>query len=198
MQIQWLGYSAFRFQSDGTTVITDPIDALSGTKINKQGAAIVIASNRDTDPASAVIGTPFTIEAPGEYEVKSVFVRGVAAGKATIYVITIDDVHIAFLGGVAIKELSEAQLGLLEGSDILILPVGGGPVTSAKDAVAIINQIEPRLVIPSYYKISGSKGLDSVEVFLKEYSAPREEMEKLKVSRKDLPQEDTRVVILKS
>src|SRR3989344_921843 len=107
MQIQWLGYSAFRFQSDGTTVITDPVDALSGTKINKQGAAIVIASNHDTDPASAVIGSPFTIEAPGEYEVKSVFVRGVAAGRSTIYGITIDDVYIAFLGGVAIKELSE-------------------------------------------------------------------------------------------
>ena len=197
MQIQWLGYSAFRFQSDGTTVISDPVDALSGTKINKQGAAILIASNSDTDTASAVIGTPFTIEAPGEYEVKSVFVHGLAAGRSTIYVITIDDVHIAFFGGVAIKELSEAQLGLLEGSDILIVPVGGGQVTSAKDAVAIINQIEPRLVIPSYYKISGSKGLDSVEVFLKEYSAPREEMDKLKVSRKDLPQEDTRVVILK-
>lgn len=197
MQISWFGYGSFRLQNDGTSLITDPVETAFSFSINRQGADIVVASNPDSDPASAISGSPFVIKGPGEYEVKSIFVHGIPAGGRVVYAITIDDIAIAFLGGARLKDIGAAQLEVLEGSDILIVPVGGGSVASAKDAVELINQIEPRIVIPSYYKISGSKGLDSVDVFLKEYSAPREDVEKLKLHRRDLPQEDTRVVLLK-
>ena len=196
MQISWFGYSAFRIQNDGTTVITDPSDAGMNFSISKHQADIVVCSTSDisTDPIG---GKPFIITTPGEYEVKSVFVHGIRSNSSAIYLITVDDIGIAFMGHAKFSELSEKQLEVMEGADILLMPVGGGSASSAKDAVRIINQIEPRIVVPSYYRISGSKGLDSVEVFLKEYQAAREETEKLKVNKKDLMQEDTRVVILK-
>lgn len=197
MQISWLGYSAFRLQSDGTTVITSPTDALSGFKINRQGADIVIATSEGDASADAISGKPFVIDGPGEYEIKSVFTYGVSSNGSTLYMIRMDDISVAFIGAIHLKELTDKELSVVEGADILIVPVGGNTVCGAKEAATIINQIEPRIVIPSHYKISGSKGLDSVEAFLKEYSAPKEEMEKLKVSRKDLVTEDTKVVILK-
>jgi L-ascorbate metabolism protein UlaG (beta-lactamase superfamily) len=198
MQISWLGYSAFRLQSDGTVVIINPVDTASGFKINKQGADIVITSSEGEVAAEAISGSPFVIDGPGEYEVKSVFTYGVSSNGSTLYMIKMDDVSVAYIGAVKLKELTDKELTVLEGADILILPVGGGSVTGPKEAGAIINQIEPRIVIPSYYKISGSKGLESVEVFLKEYSAPHETMEKLKISKKELISEDTKIIVLKN
>ncbi len=198
MQISWLGYGAFRLQSDGTVVIINPVDPDLGFKINKQGADILVTTTDAATAAEAISGSPFVIDGPGEYEVRSVFTYGVASHSSTLYMIKMDDVSIAYIGPVKIKELSDTELAVLEGADILILPVGGGLGTGPKEAAAIINQIEPRIVIPSYYKISGSKGLESIESFLKEYSAPHETMEKLKVSKKELLSEDTKVVVLKN
>lgn len=197
MQISWLGYNSYRFQSNGTTLITNPYDPVAEYKINRQGADIVVASHDVKEVFDAVSGNPFFITQPGEYEVKSIFVYGVPSASATLYRLTIESVSIAFIGSVKLKELTDAQLEVVEGADILIVPVGGGSVSNAKEAAQIINQIEPRIVIPSFYKISGSKGLDSIEVFLKEYSAPHEEVDKLRIQKKELLSEDTKVVIIK-
>ena len=197
MQISWFGYSAFRIQSEGTTLITDPVDQASKFKINKQGANIVVASHEDDALGSAVSGNPFIISGPGEYEIQSVFVQGVTVNGATVYVMTIEGISIAYVGALRVRELTGEQLSALEGVDILIVPVGGGSVCGAKEAVQIINQIEPRIVIPSYYKIAQSKGLDAVQIFLKEYAAPAEETDKFKIKKKDLPQEDTKVIVIK-
>lgn len=201
MQISWLGYSAFRLQENGITILTNPYDQASNFRIHKQAADIVISSQgrktKGHEAAEAVSGKPMVIASPGEYEIKGVFIYGLPQGDQTIYLLTVDGISVAFLGTVKLKELSQAQLEVMEGADVLIIPVGGGVVTSAKDAAHIINQIEPRIVIPAHYKMTGSKGLDSVDAFLKEYSAPHETIEKLKLHKKDLAHEDTKVVVLK-
>ncbi len=198
MQISWLGYGAFRLQSDGTVVMINPVDPAYGFKINKQGADIVITTSVSAEAREAISGSPFVIDGPGEYEVKSVFTYGVANNGSTLYMIKMDDISVAYIGAMKLKELTDKELSVLEGADILIVPVGGGSVNGPKEAATIINQIEPRIVIPAYFKISGSKGLESVESFLKEYSAPHEAMDKLKISKKDLMSEDTKVVVLKN
>lgn len=197
MQISWLGYSAFRVSSGRVTILINPYDQAANFKIHKQGADIIVSSNTRPEIAKVVSGSPFIITEPGEYEVKSVYIHGRSWNGHTLYLITTEDITLACIGPVKMKELSGKQLELIEGVDMLIVPVGGGPTCSAKEAVQVINQIEPRIVIPSYYKLSGSKGLSPISAFLKEYSAPHEEVEKLKINKKDLIQEDTRVVILK-
>lgn len=206
MQISWLGYSSFRLQDNGITVITDPFDPDSKFRINKQGADVVIAGEKTSETGQSVSGNPFIIEGPGEYEVKSVFIQGLPSGSSsdaaraatkTIYLITRDAISIAFIGAARVKELSDEQLEVLEGADLLIVPVGGGPVCTAKEAAHLINQIDPRVVIPCYYKVSGSKGLESLDAFLREYAAPHETTDKLKVHKKDLQHEDTKIIIFK-
>lgn len=198
MNISWLGYNAFRLQHNGTTIITNPCETQMKFKINRQSADILLSSfSADSDTRESVSGNPFVIDSPGEYEIKSVFVYGVPAGEATMYLLTTDDLRLAFIGSTKLKELSDSQLEVLEGADVLIIPVGGGTVCSASEAAAIINQIEPRVVIPSYYR-QGKGTLDPVDKFFKEYSAPTEEVEKFKVSRRDLLKEETKIVILKA
>lgn len=197
MQISWLGYSAFRITSGGITVIVNPYDPESGFKINRQSADIVVSSIDHPEVAKSVSSAGLVIVKPGEYEVRSVFVYGISYSAVTLYLLTIDAMSIACIGPVKVKELSDEQLEVVEGADILTVPVGGGPVCSAKEAVQIINQVEPRIVIPSHYKTKGTRGLDGIDKFLKEYSASHEEVDKLKLHKKDLPQEDTRVVVIK-
>jgi len=49
-----------------------------------------------------------------------------------------------------------------------------------------------------HYKISGvNLKIDGVDKFLKEFGVTQpEKMDKLKISKKDLPQEETKVIIL--
>jgi len=96
------------------------------------------------------------------------------------------------LGEFGHQVLSDQDLELIEGADILILPVGGGDLTTAKEAVKIISQVEPRIVIPSCHQA------DSIALFIKEFGVKPEEMDKLKISKKDLPQEDIKLIILKT
>jgi L-ascorbate metabolism protein UlaG (beta-lactamase superfamily) len=65
--------------------------------------------------------------------------------------------------------------------------------------VEVINQLEPRVVIPMHYQIDGLKlpeQLDNLEKFIKELGIAPEYEEKLKISKKDLPADATKLVIL--
>jgi L-ascorbate metabolism protein UlaG (beta-lactamase superfamily) len=75
--------------------------------------------------------------------------------------------------------------------------VGGKYTINAAKAVEVISQIEPRIVIPMHYKIPGLKAdVDGVEKFIKELGLKPRNEEKLKISKKDLPQEDMELVVL--
>ena len=81
----------------------------------------------------------------------------------------------------------------------MILPVGGGDLTTAKEASKIIQQVEPRVVIPNCHKAgSGKLKADSVTDFIKEFGVKPVEEEKYKIKKKDLPQEDVQLIILKT
>jgi len=93
--------------------------------------------------------------------------------------------------------LDNGQLEKLAGTDILLIPVGGKYTLDAKKAVEVISQIEPRIVIPMHYKIKDLKiDIDPVDKFIKEIGVEPTYEEKLKISKKDLPQEDMELVIL--
>lgn len=198
MQINWFGYGAFKIQENNVNVIFDPVVSGSNFKLRKGSADILLLSHKRTkDDLACVPDEAFVIDSPGEYEIKGVFITGIAYNSnSTMYLLTIDNTSIVWLGPVQNKYLANGMLEKIKDPDILMIPVGGGEVLSAKEASGIINQLEPRLVIPAYYQIKGSKGLEPVDKFLKEYGAPKETLDKLKISHKDLLSEDTRVVVI--
>ncbi|MBI3626476.1 MBL fold metallo-hydrolase, partial [Candidatus Uhrbacteria bacterium] len=91
------------------------------------------------------------------------------------------------------------QIEALAQVDVLLVPIGGGDTLGYKEAMELINEIEPRVVVPMHYQIPGQKtSLDGVAKFAKEMSVSADaEEDKLKLSRKDLPEENTKTVILK-
>lgn len=215
MQIIWHGHSCFKIQTKTNngevTIITDPFGKEVGFKMPKTTVDIVTVSHdhHDHSKVDEVGGEPFVIQGPGEYEIKGVFVYGVPSfhdnqkgkerGENTIYVIKLldEDMTIAHLGDLG-HVLSDRELDKLEKIDVLLIPVGGKYTIGAKEAVEIINQIDPRIVVPMHYKISGSKidDLNGIDVFTKEIGIGVESLNKLKISKKDLPQEETKLVVL--
>ena len=212
MIITWQGHSCFKIQdkigSDGVTVICDPFNKDIGLKPPNCEANIVTVSHDHSDHnnVSALRGQPFIIDCAGEYDAKGVFIEGVDSyhddkegdvrGKNIIYRMEIDDISVVHLGDQG-AALNDAQLEKLVGTDILLVPVGGKYTLDAKGAVEVISQIEPRIVIPMHYKTEGmTLDIDPVDKFIKELGIEPTREEKLKISKKDLPQEDMELVIL--
>jgi len=213
MVITWYGQSCFKIQSGEIVVFTDPFDKSIGLTPPRGQADIVTVSHNhpDHNNRESLSGSPLLIEGPGEYEAKGVNVKGVFAyhddkegrerGIVTIYVIEIEGIKICHLGDLGQKKLTDEQLEQIDEADILMIPVGGTATLDGEQAVEVINQIEPRIVIPMHYKIPGlTLGFkpEGVEEFLKEMGVGKKEaVEKLTLKKKDLPPEDMEVVVMK-
>lgn len=193
MDITWLGGNAFRMTSGGRTIITDPDDAgPSGST----GADIVTVSHGPA-PAS---GDAFLIVGPGEYEVRDVFMVGVATeglpehdGVNTAYCLTMDDVTVCHLGAIG-APLTQAHRDEIGSVDVLIVPVTGPPGITPEAAVELVNVLEPALVIPVH-----GIGQGRLDQFLREMAAEETEpVPVLSVSSLRLPdQPEVRVLVPK-
>jgi len=214
MIISWIGHSCFKIQNktatNGVALVTDPFDKKVGLKPPAFEADIVTISHDhfDHNNHKALRGKPYLINSAGEYDIKGVSIQGVESyhdkekgkerGVNIIYRIEIDDISISHLGDLG-HTLDNKQLDVLVGTDILLVPVGGHYTIDAKKAVEVVSQVEPRIVIPMHYKVPGLKvdGIVGVDKFIKELGIKPTEEEKLKISKKELPQEDMELVILK-
>jgi L-ascorbate metabolism protein UlaG (beta-lactamase superfamily) len=195
MIINYLGLSAFRLQINGTSILLDPPAEASGLKLSRMQNDIVIYSQAGIGDKK---DKSFVIDLAGEYEVKEIFIYGLETEDGRlIYLIETENMRLVHLGGLSQVKLTPEQLERLEGADVLFVPVGGGDSLTAKQAAELVNQLEPRLVIPMNYKIPGVKlKLDSLDDFKKEMGGKFETTDKLKLARKDLPEEETNFIII--
>jgi len=214
MEIQYLGHSCFRIKGKNAVVVIDPFNPTDlGLKLTKVTGDIVLVSHDhfDHNYLSGVEGTerrkePFVITGPGEYEVSGVAIAGIPTfhdetngslrGNNTVYVIHLDDLRVVFLGDLGHK-LADKQLEEINGTDILMVPVGGVVTMDAKQASEVITQIDPKIVIPMHYKLPGlALDLAPLDEFLnlmgKEGTLP---IPKLTISKDKLPEETTVVLL---
>lgn len=217
--IQYLGHSCFRLRGRDGIVLTDPFDRSIGVDIGRPTAHIVTLSHGHPDHTNTAAVRPlqeklFVIDGPGDYEVGGVLISGVRTyhdskkgaelGRNTVYVIHLDDVVFCHLGDLG-HELTTSQIDEIGSIDVLFIPVGGGETISPATATSVINQIEPRIVIPMHYAMpdqqqSFMSDLAPIDKFIQELGlkdvTPEE---KLSITANNLPNEaeETRVVIMK-
>ena len=195
MIINWYGLTAFRLQENGLSMVFDPDGEVKLPRMQNDLTLFTRTLQGRKDSS-------FVINSPGEYEVKGAFVYGIPAnGEAgifkVIYLVEAGGVRLAHLGALRQSKLSQVQLEKLEGVDILLLPVGGGDALTAKQAMEVISQLEPRVIVPMNYKTPGIKAkLDGLEAFKKEAGGKFETVDKLKITRKELPEEETRYIVI--
>jgi len=216
MQIIWKGQSCFQIitqtgKNNQTSLVIDPFDESIGLRVPKLEADILLITHSHFDHSNkrAISGSPFIIDGPGEYEIKNVFIQGIPSwhdekegkdrGENTIYTIEAEDLKLSHLGDLGQKELSDEQLNKIGDVDILMIPVGGIYTIDSKIAPKIISQIEPKIVIPMHYQIPRLKAkLDGLDKFLKAMGVKSTEpLNKLAIKKKDLPEEEMRIIVLK-
>ena len=219
MIITWHGFSCFKIQTKNqdreVTIVTDPFDSSGGIKMPRNMAADVVAISHkhamhsNTADVASLNGAkkPFIIDIPGEYEVGGTFIYGIKSvhdekegkerGSNIVYRFETEGISVVHLGDLG-RAISPEEKEKLENIYILMVPVGGGTTLSLKAMVEIVGELEPRIVIPMHYKLPEIKTpLEPVEKFLRELGVGKREAEnKLKISKKDLPIDDMRVVVL--
>ena len=208
MVITWYGEGCFKIQSGESVVLTDPFEPNSGLTAPRFKADIILKTLSPFPLAETSLDdTEKIVFGAGEYNFKDINIWGFNLEKESTenfikssYLIEIENIKL-FLMGHASETPEPSVLERLEDVGILIIPGGGKPFINQKIAVKTIKQIEPKIVIPSFYKIPGLKRTaEDLKEFLEEFNHKKyEPQEKLTIKNKELSEiKSTQIVILKN
>lgn len=205
MNITWHGEGAVKLQTGDTTVLIDPASKVSGlSPLRAHVDIICLPDEKSKENIKSIKDPHLVIDGPGEYESKGIIIEGIEKEfgaeikeNSTFYVAHIEGMNVCHLGSLDV-DLDRKQIDAIGNVDILLVPCGGNGTLDASKAVALSNALEPRIVIPIYYKTTGVKTKRSdVKDFLKEIGSEGVKPEKTFTMKKhQLPQEDTDIVVL--
>ena len=158
MDVQFYGANCITVNTKHSRlVIDDNLSDLGAKSISKEGD-VALFTGAHGEPAQH---PKLIIDRPGEYEVSGVSVFGIAARShidtedaktAIMYKIVVEDLNILIVGHVYPK-LSDKQLETIGMIDVVLIPVGGNGFTlDGVGALTLIKEIEPKLVVPTYYE----------------------------------------------
>jgi len=208
MIIDWQGLSFFKIKDRDISLWIDPVDTKTyGVKSPEDTPSICLLSNSDflKYDKNIVNKTKYTFVYPGEYEVQDISIQvypSIGPDKTinNIFVIHWNGSTLVHMGTVKQKSSIGKLLEKIDGVDVLMIPVGGKSVLEAADAVEIVHQIEPAIVIPMFYKTDDDHNkmdLNNADYFIQEIGQEKEVLDKLRVEPDKLNREKTKLVILK-
>lgn len=209
MNITWYGHRCVRIEAKEGSILIDPFGkgvGLRGPKLNDD-LILISAYEAPEGVLEQVPADTLIIRGPGEYERKGIAVKGIQAyqdtqkgkelGLATLYTIVADEMSVCHLGALGQDTLSDEQMEAIGDPDILIIPVGGQGALDAKAAAQLCTRIEPKVIIPVQFALpNASYEAEKVDKFVKEMGLPVEKMDTFRVSKKQLPVDQTLLVVL--
>ncbi len=202
MHISWLGGTTVKLQTkhqgNDVSLVIDPYKpSEKGASFPKSLAPQIGLYTRGTDNSITLSGDPFIVDAPGEFEVSGVIIKGVPTDQGVILQLTIEGMHIVHLG--ALQSVPDDKIFDQLNTDILLIPVGGHQTLSAKQAATITTKlIQPRVCIPIAFKQGKADAKQAgADTFFKELGVNGSKAEsKVIVSSSKLPQEEMEVILL--
>ncbi len=202
MHISWLGGTTVKIVAkpfaDEVIIVIDPYKPNEGTAARSFSPNVAIYT-RGSDNSTTLSGEPFILDTPGECDIKGVLITSVIGSEPGQTMIRLDaeGVSLAHLG-LANKTLNQKQREVLSGIDVLFVPVGGLNSFDAEEAVKTVNDLEPKVVIPVGHQSDNDPKSAPAAQFCKAMGVPivTEPETKVIIKKKDLPTEDTSVVVL--
>ncbi len=209
MKIKWLGQSAFEIKSN-KTLVTDPHNPMVGKMPKDLAAEVVTVSHAHMDHnyTKAVAGSPEIIDKTGSFSVGGFEIKGITTfhdnvggkkrGNNIVYVIGAEGLKLCHLGDLG-HLLTQEQLKEIGAVDILMIPVGGFFTIGSDEAVQVVNQLKPKIVLPMHYKAKSLMPLPlaGVDKFTAALGWDVEEVEELEIDRVFLNSIDHKVFLFK-
>ncbi|MDR3258242.1 MAG: MBL fold metallo-hydrolase [Fusobacteriaceae bacterium] len=159
LKIKHIAHSCFVIENGKEKLIIDPFDNSIGYDPIKETVNYILSSHAHHDhnyieniTLNKNSGT-FKIETVKSYHDEE---KGAIRGENTIHIIDTGDVKIAHLGDLG-HVLTDEQLEHMKDIDVLLIPVGGNYTIDYKNALVVVDQINPKTIIPMHYKTSKSK-----------------------------------------
>lgn len=218
MRVKWYAHASVLFQGSGVRIITDPYtpEVLGFLPITEP-ADVVVRSSADDDGhnhAEMITGSPVVVTAT-ELEPEGETVRGIHftpihAQESLIYkerprdnamyLFTLDGIRVAHLGDIG-NRITDDQLTLLSGIEVMVAPAGGPPTIDLTDLADAIRTVKPKIMIPVHYDLPNTiVKMLPVSEFAKQFPANSviyESSPEIEITRANLPH-DTRIVVLKA
>lgn len=218
MEITWYGQTCVRLRGRDAVVVADAYQSVVGPTGRGITGDIATYSHPDDAPLSKAKGgrrtrdggtvipssleDAFSLDGPGEYEVKDVLITGVRTyrdgekgavrGAGTAFVVELDGLHTIHLGDVGAL-LSEQELGDIGSVDIACVPVGGS--LNATKIAELIAQLDPKLVVAMPVCPDEADCAEALAKFFHEMGGEPTPQAKLSVTISTLPQETTAVLL---
>jgi hypothetical protein len=167
MVIKNNSFISFVLEFKSGNIQINPVDS-------KTKSDLILYANNTSAYLKHGIESGLSIQNPGEYEVKDIFVdcTKVKYEDSLCFTIVGESITVGVI--TFLEDASHIPLDFFESVDVLLIAAGGGPFLSPEKAIALANKIAPSVAI--YYGFSESapndiaKILDSVEEMKKEIS----------------------------
>ncbi|MDP3729741.1 MAG: MBL fold metallo-hydrolase [bacterium] len=193
MIINWYGEGCFKIQTGGVSLLVDPFESSTGLTPPRGKVDIVIKTltgwplKKDEEESTTYI------YGSGSYEIQGVTINGFALPKdssdtylKTAYKVVAEDITLGFLGHVS-EDLTPEALDDLHNAQILFVPAGGKPFMGPEAVAKLIKQLNPKIIVASFFKIPGLKrGGSDTKALANEIGPKLEELDKLTIRKKEI------------
>ncbi|PKL36576.1 hypothetical protein CVV38_01590 [Candidatus Peregrinibacteria bacterium HGW-Peregrinibacteria-1] len=162
MELTYHGDTTLKVTGKKATVLLNP-----KTKNSSLTADLVI-SNLPDDQLAVPNGITKIFSWPGEYEANEVPIQGLDIRRKdgslnTVFFFTVDGIHLCHLGNID-TTLQKEELNTIGDVDILMINIGDDLELSTKDAIELIESIEPRILLFMGHNYEQSPVLKELEL----------------------------------
>lgn len=215
--LRWFGHACFTLESSsGTKVLIDPFSDIGYTFPEVIPDIVTISHEHfDHNNTEPIQGNPeiirgltrdakewsninkkisdFSIFTVPVYHDKT---QGSQRGKNSVFVYDVDGLRFVHLGDLG-HLLLDDQIKKIGKVDVLMIPVGGVYTIDGQEATKVVEQLNPRIVIPMHYKTKMlTFQLDAADAFLKgKDNAKKVEGNILGVDKEHMPDKQELIVL---
>ncbi len=166
MRLHYYAHSTVHLTGeDGTSILIDPYAQSKflsyDPTFDRADIVVVTHEHGDHNNVEAVPGDPEVVRGAGSHTARGIAFAGIASyhdrqqgaqrGPNTIVVFELDGLRIAHLGDQGV-ELDDDQYRQLEGVNVMLAPVGGGPTLEPEKVWELASRVRPNVLIPMHFK----------------------------------------------
>jgi L-ascorbate metabolism protein UlaG (beta-lactamase superfamily) len=187
MQITYIGHATFLINAGDTKVLIDPYGEKVGYPIPSIEADAVLVSHEHADHNNVAMATgkPQVVRGLVDNDWRTIVkqpigkivassvptyhddTEGSQRGRNTVFILETEGMRVVHLGDLG-HLLEHSQTAAIGRPDIVMIPVGGHYTIDAAQAKQVLDQIQPRVVIPMHYKTEVNQGwpIGPIDTFL--------------------------------